>query len=164
MPAVPAFAAGGANLTVTGTQVLAAGSYGKLTVQPNATVTLSGGNYYFTAIEVKSGARVRFSAASTLHVTGRVLIGNNAEVKATAASGVLAHDVVLYATGIDGPPNSPASAIAIGSNAVVGINAYAPNGTLSVGTYANATGAFIGLRVSVGSNVVFTKDSIFICP
>ncbi len=164
MPTVPVFAAGGANLTLTGTEVLAAGSYGKLTVQPNATVTLSGGNYYFTAIEVKSGARVRFSAPATLHVTGRMLVGNNAEVKATAASGVLAHDVVLYATGIDGPPNSPASAIAIGSNAVVGINAYAPNGTLTVGSYANATGAFIGRWVSVGSNVVFKKDSIFVCP
>jgi hypothetical protein len=116
-------------------------------VNPNATLTLSGGNDYFTAIEVKPGARVRFSAASTLHVTGRVLIGNQSEVKATAASGVLAHDVVLYATGIDGPPNNPGDAIAIASNAVVGINAYAPNGTLTVGSYANATGAFIGRRV-----------------
>jgi hypothetical protein len=33
-----------------------------------------------------------------------------------------------------------------------------------VGSYANAIGAFIGRRVSVGSNVVFRKDSIFICP
>jgi hypothetical protein len=40
----------------------------------------------------------------------------------------------------------------------------APNGTLSVGSYANATGAFIGRWVSVGSNVVFRKDSIFVCP
>lgn len=28
---------------------------------------------------------------------------------------------------------------------------------------ANATGAFIGRRVSFGSNVVFTKHSIFVC-
>jgi hypothetical protein len=144
--------------------VLAAGSYGKLAVNPNATLTLSGGNYYFTSIEVKPGARVRFSAASTLHVTGRVLVGNGAEVKPTAASGVLPHDVVLYAGGTDGPPNNPGDAIAIGSNAVVGINAYAPSGTLSVGSYANATGAFVGRRVLVGSNVVFRKDSVFVCP
>jgi len=115
-------------------------------------------------LEVKPGARVRFSAASTLHVTGRVLVGNGAEVKPTAASGVLPHDVVLYAGGTDGPPNNPGDAIAIGSNAVVGINAYAPSGTLSVGSYANATGAFVGRRVLVGSNVVFRKDSVFVCP
>jgi hypothetical protein len=164
MPAVPSFTAGGPNLVIAGTQVLAAGSYGKLAVNPNATLTLSGGNYYFTSIEVKPGARVRFSAASTLHVTGRVLVGNGAEVKPTAASGVLPHDVVLYAGGTDGPPNNPGDAIAIGSNAVVGINAYAPSGTLSVGSYANATGAFVGRRVLVGSNVVFRKDSVFVCP
>ena len=87
MPAVPAFSAGGADLVLKGTQVLPAGTYGRLTVNPNATVTLSGGNYYFTSIEVKSGGRVRFSAASTIHVTGRVLVANGAEVKPTAASG-----------------------------------------------------------------------------
>jgi hypothetical protein len=33
-----------------------------------------------------------------------------------------------------------------------------------VGSYANATGAFVGRRVLVGSNVVFRKDSVFVCP
>ena len=164
MPAVPAFTAGGADRVVTGTQVLAAGTYGNLKVNPNATLTLSGGNYYFTSIEVKPGAKVRFSAATTMHVTGRVLVANGAEVKPTAASGVQARDVVLYATGTDGPPNNPGDAIAFGSNAILGINAYAPNGTLSIGSYANAIGAFIGRRVLVGSNAVLRRDSIFICP
>jgi len=164
MPAVPVFGAGGADVTLSGTQTLAAGSYGKLTVSPNAVVTLTGGAYSFASIEVKAGAQVRFSAPSTLQVVGRVLIGNNAQFAPTSSSGVEAHDVVLYATGSDGPPNKPASAIAAGSYAVLALNAYAPNGTLSLGSFTMATGAFVGARVAVAANVTLSEDSVFLCP
>jgi hypothetical protein len=164
MPAVPSFSAGTTNLNLSGTQSLPAGSYGKLTVSPNANVTLTGGNYYFSGIEVKAGARVRFSAASALHVAGRVLISNGAQVAPTAASGVVPHDVIVYATGANGPPNKPADAIAIGSQATIGLNAYAPNGTLSIGSFTAATGAFVAKQVVVAGNVTLNEDSIFVCP
>jgi hypothetical protein len=77
---------------------------------------------------------------------------------------VQAHDVVLYVAGADGPPNKPGDAISIGSNAAVGVNAYAANGTLSAGAYAPATGAFVGKRVFVGGNVTLTEDSAFVSP
>jgi len=164
MPTVPGFSAGTANVTLSGTQTFAAGSYGKLTVQPNAVVTMSGGAYFFASIEVKPGAQVRFAAPSTLHVTGRVLAAGGVQIGPTAASGVQAHDVIVYATGVDGPPNKPGDAISIGSQSVVGVNAYAPNGTLSIGAYTAATGAFVGKRVVVGSNVTLNEDSAFVCP
>ena len=164
MPAVPSFSAGTTSVTVSGTQTLAAGSYGKLTVHPNAVLTLSGGNYFFASVEVKSGAQVRFSAPSTIHVTGRVLVANGTQVAPAVASGVQPHDIVIYATGADGPPNKPGEALAIGSQSVIGVNAYAPNGTLSIGSYTVATGAFIGKRVAVEGNVTLSEDSAFICP
>ena len=64
MPAVPSFSAGGQNKTFSGTgagNVLAAGTYGKLSLGSNSRVTLTGGDYFFTAIEVKAGAKLEFA-------------------------------------------------------------------------------------------------------
>jgi len=160
--AVPAFAAGAIDLTLSGTATLAAGSYRDVVMGPNALVTLSGGDYYFRRLEVKPGAVVRFSAPTTMHVVTRALIANGATVGPTTSSSVLPREVILYATGTDGPPNNPSDAIGIGTYAVLGIDAYAPNGTLSIGSFTSATGAFIGKQVLVGSNVVLNLDSSFL--
>ena len=87
-----------------------------------------------------------------------------AQVAPAVASGVQPHDIVVYATGADGPPNKPGEALAIGSQSVIGVNACAPNGTLSIGSHTVATGAFIGKRVAVEGNVTLSEDSAFICP
>jgi hypothetical protein len=77
---------------------------------------------------------------------------------------VHAHDVVLYGAGVDGPPNKPADAIAFGSNVTLGLNAYAPNGTFSIGSYTAGTGAFLAKRVAVGGSVTLNEDSVFLSP
>jgi hypothetical protein len=162
MPVVPSFSAGGQDLTLSGTQTLNPGTYGALTVTPNADVTLTGGDYAFTSIEVKAGATVRFAAPAQVNVKGRVLIGNMA--KLLPAAGVNARQVVLTATGADGPPNKPADALAFGSFAEIGVDAYAPNGTLSLGANVTAKGAFLGRRVLIGSNSTLELDSSFLSP
>ena len=162
MPAFPVVSGGGSKVNLSGTASLPAGNYGQLTVGPNADVTLTGGAYNFGGIEVKPGATVRFAAASTVGVSGRVLVGNGSTF--APATGVQAHDVVLYGAGVDGPPNKPADAIAIGSNVTLGLNAYAPNGTLTLGSYTVGTGAYVGKRVAVGGNVTLNEDSAFLSP
>ncbi len=164
MPSVPSFSAGGADQSLSGTTSLGPGTYGALTVKPNAVVTLTGGTYNFTSVEVKAGAKLRAAAATTIRVVGRVLVSNGGEVGPTPGGSIQPHDVVLYATGVDGPPNKPGQAIEFGAYSVLGINAYAPNGTLTIGSHAVGTGAFLGKRVAVGSNVTLAEDSVFFQP
>ena len=71
---------------------------------------------------------------------------------------------MLYATGVDGPPSKPANAISLGSQTTIGLNAYAPNGTLSIGSFTTARGAFVGKQVAVAGNVTLSEDSVFVCP
>jgi hypothetical protein len=162
MPVVPSFSPGGANVTLSGTQTLGPGSYGAVSVSPNANVTLTGGAYAITSLDVKPGATVHFGAPTNLDVGNRVQVRNGA--KLLPGLGVNARDVVLVATGIDGPPSNPAFAIQIGSGADVRVDAYAPNGTLSFGSFASGTGAFIGRRVDVSSNATIEHDSSFLSP
>jgi len=165
MPAVPAFSAGGANKSFSGqANTLAAGTFGKLSLGPNARLTMTGGNYYFTAIEVKAGAILEIAAPSIVHVTGRVLFGNGSTVGPAAGSGAVAHEIVFYANGTDGPANKPSNAIQIGGMTNVAINAYAVNGTLSIGSFGVANGAFLGKRVDIADNVNLSLDSSFLCP
>ena len=71
---------------------------------------------------------------------------------------------MLYANGTDGPATKPANAIDLGSGTTIGVDAYAPNGTLSIGSSSVATGAFLGRRVIVGSNATLNLDSSFLAP
>jgi hypothetical protein len=46
----------------------------------------------------------------------------------------------------------------------VNANVYAPNGTVTIGNNSTFTGAAIGLRLDVGSDVTVTNDSAFLLP
>ena len=164
MPNVPGVSSGSVDRTLSGTQTLGPGSYGALTIMPNAIVTFTGGTYGFSSIELKPGAEWRFSGATTVGVTGRALLGNGTRVGPASGSGVRARDIVLYTLGSDGPPKKPGQAITIGSQAQVELDAYAPNGTLSIGSQTNATGAFLGMTVDVATGVTLDLDSAFLAP
>ncbi len=162
MPVVPAFSPGGTNLSLSGTQTLPPGSYGEVSFGPNANVTLSGGSYTFTSLEVKPGATVGFATPTFVGVGERVLIGNGASL--LPGPGVNPRDVLVVATGGDGPPNKPANAIDVGGTVQILVDAYAPNGTLSLGSHDVARGAFIGRRVLVGSSTTLELNSSFLSP
>ena len=91
-------------------------------------------------------------------------VANGSTIGPAPGSGITARHIVLVARGADGPPNNPAHAISIGGSGTIAINAFAPNGTLSIGSQTTAVGAFLGKRVSVGSNTVMTLDSSFLIP
>ena len=164
LPAVPAPGPGGDSQSISGTQTLPPGDYGTLELRPNATLTLAGGNFTFSSIDLKPGARLYASGAVTIVVSGTVKVADGSTVGPAAGSGVTARDIVLYAHGTDGPPNNPAHAIALGGSTTLSLNAYAPNGTLSVGSQSTAVGAYLGRRVMVGSNTAMTLDSSFLIP
>ena len=52
----------------------------------------------------------------------------------------------------------------IGTYGVIGLNAYAPNGTLTVGSHTVGEGAFLGKRVAVAGSVSLSEDSVFFQP
>jgi hypothetical protein len=157
LPAVPAAGPGGANQTVNKTQTLAPGNYGQLHVRPKGTVTLAAGTYTFASIELQPNALLLAAGPVTIVVSGRVSVSNGGTVGPAPGSGITARDVVLYAHAADGP-------ITLGNHTTIALNAYAPNGTLSIGSQSHVVGALLGKRVSIGSNTVMTLDSSFLIP
>lgn len=164
LPEVPPEGPGGPNLSISGTQARVAGNYGNLDVRPNATLTLTGGAFTFESIDLKPGARLYVSAAASIVVAGRVKLADGATVGPAPGSGITARHIVLVARGNDGPPNSPSQALMVGSGATVALNAYVPNGTLTIAGQTTLDGAFLGKRMMVGPGAVLTLDSSFLIP
>lgn len=94
------FSAGGSNITVpnNGTQTLAPGSYGTVSVKNKATLKLSAGNYYMNALNCDPNAILSINAASpsgvNIYVVKDFQFGNSAQVKFTAGTS----DKVLFVT------------------------------------------------------------------
>jgi hypothetical protein len=163
MPIFPVFSAGGSDETLSGVESLPAGSYGELRIKPKAIVTLTGGDYYFTSIDVDPNAKLMFDAATNVHVTGRVNFGKGAKVGPALGSGISAQDVIFWIAGADGPPGKPTTFVS-GNGVQMRINAYTRNGTLTIGPYNSATGAFLGLRVTVLTGTTLHLASAFDYP
>ena len=160
MPVFPAFSAGGAAVEIAGNQTLAPGTYGAVSLRNNAVLTLTGGNYYFTSLELKAKATVQVTGPSTVHVVGRVGMGAGSIVGPANGSGLTAGDLVVYVSGTD----DARPALEIGSNSSVSMNVYAKFGTVAIGPSSVASGALIGRSVDVGSKVVLNLDSVFLAP
>jgi hypothetical protein len=92
--ALPAysFSAGGPNITVSnnGTQTLAPGSYGAVSVKNKATLQLSAGNYYMNVLNCDPNAILSINAAPqsgvNIYVVNDFQFGNSAQVKLTAGT------------------------------------------------------------------------------
>lgn len=160
MPAFPAFSAGGAVVDVAGAQTLAAGTYGAVSVRGNSVLTLTGGDYYFTSLEVKGNATVEILGPTTIHVVDRARVGGGSIVGPAPSSGLSARDLRLYVAGADGQRK----AIEIGGGSSVSMNAFAKFGTVAIGADVVATGAFIGRAVDVDAKAVLNLDSAFLAP
>jgi hypothetical protein len=75
--------------------------------------------------------------------------------------GNTARDVVRIADGTDGPPGNPLHPIGAHGQEC---DERLLNGTLPIGTHADAVGAFLGRRVSVAPNVTMRLDSSVLIP
>jgi hypothetical protein len=175
MPAFPAIAAGAQDVTVKKNApfTLTAGSYGRVSVQSGATLRLSGGLYQFESLDIDQHGTVLFQAAVQLRIhTNLDADTRSSLILDPVADGLRASQVVIYvAGGNDGGSNSThdsvddgfggPAAVNIGERAVVQANIHAPNGSIWLKSRSQATGAFIGQHVFVGSFSTLTLDSAF---
>jgi hypothetical protein len=131
---------------------LAPGVYGRIKVERNATLVLTGGVYEFAALELDPEATLLYQAATELRIAGTMRSAQRARV--VAGNGLSGSDLVIYVAGTG-------TAVELGQHSVTHANIVAPNGTLWIRTRAQATGAFVGSTVVVSPHVTLTRDSAF---
>ncbi len=175
MPAFPAITVGTRVITVKKdtTMTLAAGSYGRVSVETGATLRLAGGLYQLVSLDVDHDATVLFQAAIQLRIQRSLDADSAAKlILDSAATGLRASQVVIYVKGtndgcandskdsVDKDSGGPA-VVNIGERAVVQANVYAPNGSIWLKSRSQGTGAFVGRHVVIGSFSRLTLDSAF---
>ena len=144
--AVPAGAAG-SNVTVASghTTTLAPGNYGTLAV--SGTVHLKPGVFSFSSVSVGTqGQLLADLGAVDLRVAGQLSSGWGSLVQ-----GPTADQLTISVSGADGVGGTPPAA-SIGSGSQVTALVSVPNGTLSVGDQAVATGAFAAFDLRIGQS------------
>ncbi len=154
-----------------------------ITVQRNASVTLTAGDYQ--DVVVKTKGTLFFSGGGTFSIRNlntenkvklvfdkptKVLISNrfdtdvNCYIGPNDGSSIDASDIIFYIAGINGNNgdlNSLPKSAQIGLNNNIFANFYVPNGTLWLTGLTDATGAFIAKDVRVGLNVDVYEKSAF---
>ena len=160
LPALPTITPGTQAVAVSGSQTLAAGSYGAVTVGNGATLVLSGGLYHFASWTVSQNAKVHFQAPSEVRIAGALVVNQNGSVgPAPGVANLDANSIVIHIAGTDGqsgPGNQPRAA-AFDQNVVVTAYVVAPNGMINFRQNVNATGAFIGKWVLAEQNAKVTR-------
>ena len=160
LPALPTITPGTQAVVVNGSQTLAPGSYGTVTVNNGATLVLSGGLYQVTALSVGQGAKVHFQAPSEVRIAGALVVNPNGFVgPMPGVANLDANSIVIQIAGTDGqsgPGNQPRAA-AFDQNVVVTAYVVAPNGMINFRQNVNATGVFIGKWVLAEQNAKVTR-------
>ena len=157
--------ASGVAVPEDGFATLPAGAYAAVTVGDGGTLLFEGGEYDVASITAGQGAALLFAGPSEVRVAGRFLTGKSATVGPDGGSGVGANEIVFYVAGIDGSDGTLLStplAAEIGHSNAVGANVYAPNGTVRIGHFSDATGAFVARDVLVENGAVVTLASFFV--
>ncbi len=164
LPALLDRTAGTTNVTVAkgATSHIGEGDYAALVVGAGATAIFDGGGYAFTSITAAPGALLRFVAASTVVVKGRISLDREVTLAPSVGSGLAASAIQVHVHGINGSTgtlNATPPAIDIGRNATVSANVFAPNGSIVFGRDAIASGSFFARDILVGRNGRFTLSS-----
>ena len=132
-------------------RALASGAYGSLTVGDHATVTLAAGAYSFASVSMSPHAELDGAGgAVTIAVGGALSIADHDNVGPAHAD--TAGKLAFLVAG--GDASASATAVSIGEHASVTAVIAAPNGTVSIGAHAHATGAFVGFDVATADHVL----------
>jgi len=161
MPAVPSFTAGTTDVMVSRNVSLPPGSYGKLTVKAGYRLTLTGGTYSFSSVDIGSKSQLLAAAASVVRVAGRMVAASNAVVRPTAPQA--APQLTVYVTGVDSPTTNQNAAV-FGTDTTIIANIYVPSGTLQFGQHSLGRGGFLGRQVDVGNDARLSVQSAFDYP
>jgi hypothetical protein len=174
LPDFPAVAPGSHDVIVARnrTVTLDAGAYGAIVVGRQSTLILTGGLYQIASLRLDPSATVIFAGPTELRVATELHTGTRARLMLDPAAATLsASQVVIYAAGRDADcsraerdddgDDAGRVTVAIGSQNVVQANIYAARGTVWLKSRTQATGAFLGLHVRIGTRVTVTLDSAF---
>jgi predicted acyltransferase (DUF342 family) len=149
IPDGTAFAAGGVNKTFSGAgNSLAPGTWGALTLQNNAVLNLTSGDYYFNSINSGSGVDLNIDAASgvRIFVVGNAILGNNLDI--VLLNGTTADNIYLESKG----------SVATGSG-VDWFGTIFADGNIGIGNTNIITGAlYADGSITTGTGVQFTFD------
>ncbi len=137
------FSAGGDDVEVDedGSESLPAGSYGKVEVKKNGTLTLSSaGSYYLEELKTEEGASIVFVGATIVNVTGKIEFK-----KGTQMSGADAADILIQCDDND---------VKLESDSGGDVSTYlgtflAPDADIKLEKHASLTGALFGKKVTV---------------
>ena len=161
MPPLPQFfpaSAGATNVTVAQGQVqsLAPGSYGTLT--DNGILNLAPGTYSFASVTLGNNAQLiaQQGGSTAVRIAGTLATGTSAQILAAGQ----ANKLTVSVGGADGAGGTP-PAVSLGANTQVIALLAATAGSLSFANNVQGTGAFAGVNVTAGTNVVFNFQSGF---
>jgi hypothetical protein len=165
LPALPPIAAGTTTVNVAPnkTLTLAPGAYGSVRVGNGAVLILTGGLYQLRSLDLDPKATVLFNAATEVRLGLGLNTAANARIIANPANPRLgaSHLVVYAAGGGDADEAAGEATVRIGEGNVIQANILALRGTLRIQAKTQATGAFIGRHVDIGSDVTLMLDSAF---
>jgi hypothetical protein len=142
------FSAGGDNQTApkNGTLALAPGTYGNVKALKNATLQLSGGEYFMQTLMLDQTSKLTLDVASeaiTINVVGLLSFGKNSEVEISPGGDGATLDAFFNSLG-------PQLKILEGSRVLGSI--VAPNATVAVQKGASLKGSIVGKVINVNQN------------
>jgi hypothetical protein len=160
MPTVPTVTPGTQNITVSGSQTLAAGSYNALTVQGSGTVVFTGGVYHFSNITLNNDAQLRFTAPTEIRVANRFYADNRSDITPQVNSTVTAAQIQIGVFGRNAS-DTEAAVVEFGGSNTIHANIFAPNGLIDVGGSSQIQGSLIGNWIYIGTANSITLASSY---
>jgi predicted phage baseplate assembly protein len=152
LPVVPDITPGSEDILVAaqGSQSLAAGRYGQLSLAKHATLTLLGGRYDFSSWEIGDHATVVFQDACDIRIAGRLQAGDHVQMRAVDPAAAPGARAIVIRAGALAPDDA---AIAIGDNGQLLGVIQAAAGAAVFGKHTHLTGAVYARRI------VFDEDA-----
>lgn len=161
-PSMPGVNPGTADITIQANQTgtLPPGQYGRLVLQDQAKLILSGGRYDFQSWNIGNYGFIVAAGCCEIVIAGRLTSGENVQIRPEAPSSVTERDIIIYAGGeaSDDPAYSPL-AVDLGGNNHIYAMVYAPDGLVIIGEHAEATATFFGRWIRVEREAQFHLPS-----
>jgi hypothetical protein len=148
------------NVPISGSQTLAAGSYGGLLVQVRGTVVLTGGVYHFSNITLQRDAQIRFTAPTEIRVVNRIYADYGSVIAPQSGTAVTPNQILVGVYRHQAAETDAPAADFKGNN-TVSATVYAPNSILRFSGSDQLLGAFIAKWVRFGVQSQITLSSYF---
>jgi Pro-kumamolisin, activation domain/Subtilase family len=153
--------AAGSDVNVASHQsvTLLPGTYGALTIADHCNVTLGPGTYSFSNVTISDHANlVADPAGVSIQIAGALTTAGWDTI--SPAAGQTADKLTILVAGSDGT-NGSSQAASIGQHSQIDTLLATPNGSLSLGPYVQAAGAFAGFDIAVADHVQVKFESGF---